>query len=609
VRGLLQQALARGGALGNGQFARPVQWFYTPMPAPAMLGAFGERGVVYDCMDELSQFKFAPPELLERERMLMRAADVVFTGGHKLWQSKSRLHPNVHFFGCGVDSAHFAKARLDSTPAPRRPPEQEAPILGFYGVIDERIDYALVAHLAEAFPDWTIAMAGPVVKVDPDALPKAPNIRWLGQKQYAELPQYAKAYDVCLMPFALNEATEYINPTKTLEYMAAGKPIVSTAVADVVRNFTPVVKVARSFDGFAAAVRSAVRAPRAGARRPRHRHGRRRVVGVDRREDALAHRRRARRQGGGDAGRGRGGRRCAPVGRGGRRRDRLGDRHRGADRVTAPATHDAAPPGEQKIVILGAGPTGLAAAYRLQELGHRNFRIYEARDKVGGLASSEVSPNGFTYDIGGHVLFSHYEYFDRLFDKLMGDEYQELVREAWVWMCGRFVPYPLQNNIKDLPEGGRARVRARARRGAEDAARPRRDRELRAAHHEAVRRRARQVLHDAVQLQGVGAPAAHDEQGVDRRARRAPVARARAGQRHPRPRRRGLGAQQHLQVPAPRRHRRAVRAHRPVHQGPPRAERAAASVDADAKTVTFADGRVESYDVLMTTLRWTSSRA
>ncbi|MDF1502618.1 FAD-dependent oxidoreductase [Roseisolibacter sp. H3M3-2] len=113
----------------------------------------------------------------------------------------------------------------------------------------------------------------------------------------------------------------------------------------------------------------------------------------------------------------------------------------------------AAPPdAERKIVILGAGPTGLGAAYRLQELGYRNFRLVEARGKVGGLASSETSPNGFTYDIGGHVLFSHYEYFDRLFDKLMGDDYQELVREAWVWMCGRFVPYPLQNNIKDLPK-------------------------------------------------------------------------------------------------------------------------------------------------------------
>jgi UDP-galactopyranose mutase len=107
---------------------------------------------------------------------------------------------------------------------------------------------------------------------------------------------------------------------------------------------------------------------------------------------------------------------------------------------------------DKKIVIIGAGPTGLAAGYRLRELGHTNFVMLEARDKVGGLASSEKSPNGFIYDIGGHVLFSHYEYFDRLFDKLMGDEYQELVREAWVWMCDRFVPYPLQNNIRGLPK-------------------------------------------------------------------------------------------------------------------------------------------------------------
>ncbi len=261
VRTTLQHALARGGVLGNGQFAAPVQWFYTPMPAPAMLGAFGERAVVYDCMDELAQFKFAPPELIARERLLISRADVVFTGGYKLWQSKSKLHPNVHFFGCGVDSTHFAKARLDSTPRPADLPEQETPILGFYGVIDERLDYALIAHLAAAFPRSTIAMAGPVVKVDAKDLPRASNIKWLGQKQYAELPIYAKTFDVCLMPFALNEATEYINPTKTLEYMAAGKPIVSTAVADVVRNFTPVVKVARSYDGFAAAVRASLNTP------------------------------------------------------------------------------------------------------------------------------------------------------------------------------------------------------------------------------------------------------------------------------------------------------------------------------------------------------------
>jgi hypothetical protein len=260
VRTLLQQAVARGGPLG-GQFAAPVQWFYTPMPAPTMLGAFGERGVVYDCMDELSKFRFAPPQLVERERLLMSRADVVFTGGYRLFQSKSRVHPNVHFFGCGVDSAHFAKARLSDTPRPADVPPEDATVLGYYGVIDERVDYELIAALAAANPSWEVVMVGPVVKVDPASLPQAPNLRWLGQKQYGELPMYAKAFDVCLMPFALNEATEFINPTKTLEYMAAGKPIVSTAVADVVRNFTPVVKVARSYDGFVAAVRAALACP------------------------------------------------------------------------------------------------------------------------------------------------------------------------------------------------------------------------------------------------------------------------------------------------------------------------------------------------------------
>ncbi|AHG91788.1 glycosyltransferase [Gemmatirosa kalamazoonensis] len=260
VRTLLLAALARGGALG-GRFTAPVQWFYTPMPAPTMIGAFGERGIVYDCMDELSKFRFAPRELVDRERMLMARADVVFTGGHKLWLSKSKRHPNVHFFGCGVDSAHFAKARRSDLPRPTDLADVDAPILGYYGVIDERIDYDLVRGLAEAHPDCVVAMVGPVVKVDPRELPQAPNIRWLGQKPYAELPMYAKAFDVCLMPFALNEATEYINPTKTLEYMAAGKPIVSTPIADVLHHFTPVVSVADTVQDFAAAVRVALTAP------------------------------------------------------------------------------------------------------------------------------------------------------------------------------------------------------------------------------------------------------------------------------------------------------------------------------------------------------------
>jgi len=260
IRESLRQQLAPTGALG-GLFARPIQWFYTPMPAPAMIGAFDERAVVYDCMDELSKFRFAPTALVDRERYLMAQADVVFAGGFKLSQSKAKYHANVHFFGCGVDVAHFATARAADVQVPREIASLTRPVIGYYGVIDERIDYELLRTLAASLPEAELVMVGPVVKVDPSELPQGRNIHWLGQRQYAELPAHVKGFDVCLMPFALNEATEYINPTKTLEYMAAGKPIVSTAVSDVVHNFTPVVAVAHSRAQFAQEVRAALESP------------------------------------------------------------------------------------------------------------------------------------------------------------------------------------------------------------------------------------------------------------------------------------------------------------------------------------------------------------
>ncbi|MEJ7811406.1 MAG: glycosyltransferase [Gemmatimonadaceae bacterium] len=257
VRATLERALVAEPEL-VGRFRDPVQWFYTPMPAPVMLGAFGERGVVYDCMDELSKFRFAPKELLDREGMLLARADVVFTGGYKLYESKARHHDNVHFFGCGVDAAHFARARAAGTALPDDVATLTHPVLGYFGVIDERLDYDLLRAVAEALPEAQLVMVGPMAKVDPRELPHAANVHWLGQRAYEQLPAYVKAFDVCLMPFALNEATEYINPTKTLEYMAAAKPIVSTAVADVIRNFTPVVRVAGSTSEFIAAVRTAL---------------------------------------------------------------------------------------------------------------------------------------------------------------------------------------------------------------------------------------------------------------------------------------------------------------------------------------------------------------
>ncbi|MFN2431585.1 MAG: glycosyltransferase [Gemmatimonadota bacterium] len=240
VMGLLRESL--DGPLGR-RFAGAVHWLYTPQMEP-QLDAFADVGaVVYDCMDELSRFAFAPAELVERERRLLARAGVVFTGGHELQRAKSRLHRNVHLFGCGVDYEHF-HAAAEGLAVPADLAFVSAPRVGYVGVIDERLDYGLLTALCEDNPDWSLVMVGPVVKVDPAALPRPVNAFYLGARPYEMLPAYLAGFDACLMPFALNEATEFINPTKTLEYLATGKPVVSTPVRDVVRSFSDVVHVA-----------------------------------------------------------------------------------------------------------------------------------------------------------------------------------------------------------------------------------------------------------------------------------------------------------------------------------------------------------------------------
>jgi glycosyltransferase involved in cell wall biosynthesis len=256
---LLRRALATHPLLA-GRYEHLVQWFYSPMCAP-LIGRMGEIGVVYDCMDELANFRFAPPDIVQRERYLLERADVVFTGGYQLFEAKSRHHDNVHFFGCGVDVEHFGRARQPQTQLPQSLDGLPRPVLGYFGVIDERLDYELIDSLARAFTDASIVMAGPLAKVTREELPQHKNIHWLGQQPYSALPALVKGFDVCLMPFALNEATRYINPTKTLEYMAAAKPIVSTPVADVVRNFGNVVHIAGSHDEFIEGVLQALAEP------------------------------------------------------------------------------------------------------------------------------------------------------------------------------------------------------------------------------------------------------------------------------------------------------------------------------------------------------------
>ncbi|EYD78266.1 UDP-galactopyranose mutase [Rubellimicrobium mesophilum DSM 19309] len=229
---------------------KPVLWFYTPMMWPLAEGVEAEA-IVYDCMDELSQFKFAPPELKAREQALLEAADAVFTGGWSIYEAKKLQHDNIHPFPSSVDGPHFAQARK-GMPMPDDMATIPGPRLGFYGVIDERLDLALLDHLAQARPDWHIVMVGPVVKISEADLPKRPNIHYLGGKGYAELPAYLSGWDVALMPFAINEATRFISPTKTPEYLSAGRPVVSTPIRDVVRHYGNLdgVKIADTPEAF-----------------------------------------------------------------------------------------------------------------------------------------------------------------------------------------------------------------------------------------------------------------------------------------------------------------------------------------------------------------------
>jgi len=247
------------GPLGA-RFAAPLLWFYDPMAVRAFAGKMGEIAIVYDCMDQLSQFRGAPASLVQRERELLAVADLVFAGGPKIGREKGRYHTRCLTQGCGVDGNHFAKARK-SGGVPADVAQLQGPVLGFFGVVDERMDYDLVAFLADQHPDWHLVFVGPHTKVEEETLPRRANIHWLGGRDYSELPAYARRFDVCLMPFALNEATEFINPTKALEYMACGKPIVSTAVEDVVLQFSDVVGIAHSREEFEALCREAVEHP------------------------------------------------------------------------------------------------------------------------------------------------------------------------------------------------------------------------------------------------------------------------------------------------------------------------------------------------------------
>ncbi len=253
---MVRQAIEEAGVTD------PVAWIYAPTLMPYMDALPAPRAVVYDCMDELSAFAGmhdltgvfrSGRELLAEEARLLELADLVFAGGRSMYEARVDRHDNIHPFPSSVDTDHYRSATREETEVPDDTIFGGAPVLGYFGSIDERINLALLDRVAASHPEWHLVMLGPVNKIDPEALPRRQNLHYPGFRSYEELPAYLKGWDVCLMPFAMTEATRSISPTKTLEYLAADKPVVSTPVPDVVAEYSGLVAIAETAPEFASA--------------------------------------------------------------------------------------------------------------------------------------------------------------------------------------------------------------------------------------------------------------------------------------------------------------------------------------------------------------------
>lgn len=421
---LLQPLLARLAPPGD----HPIAWFYTPMALP-LLQELQPSLVVYDCMDELAAFKNPPKQLLQRETALLSVADLVFAGGPSLYQAKRERHANAHCYPSSVDVRHFeqALARANSHPAQAAIPH---PRLGFYGVIDERFDIALTAELADAHPEWQVVLVGPVLKIEPASLPRRANIHYLGQQPYEALPQFLAGWDVCLLPFALNDATRYISPTKVLEYMAAELPSVSTPITDIAQPYGHVVAIAAGAREFIAACEAALSmAPeRAAALRDSMRAI---VAGTS--WDVTADAMRALLSN------------TVPRQAAARFAIRAAADGAIASTKVNPLRSQG---GAQKVrtVVIGAGPTGLSAAYHLQD----GVVLLDKNASVGGWCRS-VRDHGFTFDHAGHIMFSNDPYVLKLYQLLLGDNLHWQDREAWIYSKHVYTRYPFQGALYGLP--------------------------------------------------------------------------------------------------------------------------------------------------------------
>jgi glycosyltransferase involved in cell wall biosynthesis len=345
----------------------PVVWMYTPWALP-LLQRLDAKTIIYDCIEEPAAPEDGARELEAREHSLLKLADLVFTGGPSLFRHKQALHEHVHSLPSSVDKEHFAAVGpgIDH-------PEQATlarPRFGFFGVIDQRFDPVSVSLLADAHPDWQVVLVGPVANIDLRTLPRRPNIHYMGERPYAELPQFVSGWDVCLLPFAVNAATRFVSPAKVLEYMAAGKPIVTTALPDVIEPFGHIVHVGRHAQSFVGACERALGEP--AAMREKRAAMMRNVVKATSWDataermlsliDDVAHRQQKRR---------------------------------------APSTAGTRAPEHRRTVVLGAGPAGLSTAYHLG----KDCLLLAHHDRVGGSCRS-FEECGFVFDHGGHAMTS-----------------------------------------------------------------------------------------------------------------------------------------------------------------------------------------------------------
>lgn len=394
-----------------------IRWYYTPMMLPFSEHVMAEC-IVYDCMDELANFKGAPPELLPLEQRLLSQADLVFTGGYSLYEAKKDRHAHVFPFPSSVDAAHFAKARA----AHEAGPGGSRPRLGFYGVVDERMDVELLGALADARPEWELEIIGPVVKISEDDLPRRPNLHFLGGRAYEELPACVAEWDVALMPFAINEATRFISPTKTPEYLAAGKPVVSTPIIDVVRHYGQIeaVRIAERGEAFITACEEALALTRSGG------------SWLAEADKVLA---------------------GMSWDKSFQQMNRLIkdaiSRGAHAHPIVSPTNWKSSPPQHYDVMVVGAGFAGAVMAERLAAHGGKRVLLVDRRPHIAGNAYDELDEAGvLIHRYGPHIFHTNsQEIFDYLSRFTQWRPYEHRVLAA---VDDMLVPMPINRTTINL---------------------------------------------------------------------------------------------------------------------------------------------------------------